>query len=74
MDTYLAIMVTVLVLTQVIRITQNAISLIRNNRLLKKQLASISDITDSDLQTQRDVYRMLASYLRVKMAGVDDGR
>lgn len=74
MNTYLAIMVTVLVLTQVIRITQNAISLIRNNRLLKKQLASISDITDSDLQTQRDVYRMLASYLRVKMAEFDDGR
>ena len=74
MNTYLAIMVTVLVLTQVIRITQNTISLIRNNRLLKKQLASISEITDSDLQTQRDVYRMLASYLRTKMAGYDDGR
>jgi tellurite resistance protein TehA-like permease len=37
MDTYLTIMVTVLVATQVIRIAQNTIQLHRQNKLIKKK-------------------------------------
>ena len=74
MNKYLTVMVTVLVLTQIIRIIQNTVSLIRNNRLLKKQLDSISDITDDDIKTQREAYRLLTCFLRMKMAGIDDGK
>ena len=35
METYLAIITTVLVLTQIIRVTQNAISLSRNDNVYK---------------------------------------
>ena len=38
MNTYLTIMVTVLVATQVIRITQNAVQLHRQNKVIKKLL------------------------------------
>lgn len=41
MDTYLTIMVTVLVATQVIRIAQNTIQLHRQNKLIKKEIAHL---------------------------------
>ncbi len=41
MDTYLTIMVTVLVATQVIRIAQNTIQLHRQNKLIKKRDRSL---------------------------------
>lgn len=40
MDIYLTIMVTILVITQVVRITQNTIQLHRQNILFKEQLLS----------------------------------
>lgn len=45
MDTYLTIMVTVLVATQVIRIAQNTIQLHRQNKLIKKELLTLADVT-----------------------------
>lgn len=63
MNTYLTIITTVLVLTQVIRITQNHIQLRRQNKLFKAQLGQIADVTQDDLDMQRDVYRMLYAEL-----------
>ncbi len=65
MNIYLAIMTTILVLTQVIRITQNAISLFRQERELKKQIGWIKgvNVTKEDVETQRDVMRMLRDLL-----------
>lgn len=61
MNTYLTIMVTVLVATQVIRITQNAISLFYQNKKIEKTYAWIeeNDISEKDFETQREVFRML---------------
>ena len=53
MDIYLTIMVTVMVVTQVIRITQNAIQLYRQNKIIKQQLKDVEDITSFDIQRQR---------------------
>ena len=44
MNTYLAIITTVLVITQVIRVAQNTIQLHRQNVLYKKQLKEVADI------------------------------
>ena len=63
MNTYLVIITTALVVTQVIRLIQNAISLHKNNILLKKQLGDISDVTQKDFDTQREAYRLIVEYL-----------
>lgn len=53
MDTYLAICITVLILTQVIRLIQNTIQLRRQDQLFKAQLGQLSDITEDDMNNQR---------------------
>lgn len=67
MNTYLTIVTTALVITQIIRLTQNAVSLRRQNKVIKEQLIGISDLTESDLQTQREAYRMLHQWLKMKI-------
>ena len=52
MNTYLAIITTVLVLTQIVRVTQNAIQLHKY------------DISESDFNVQREVFRLLLDKLR----------
>lgn len=61
MNTYLTIMVTILVATQIIRITQNHISLFRQEKEIKKTCGWIRDngISERDLKIQRKVFYML---------------
>lgn len=65
MNTYLTIITTVLVLTQIIRITQNYISLSRQNVLYKKQLEELADleISKEDFEYQRKAYRLIVEKL-----------
>lgn len=65
MNTYLTIMVTVLVATQIIRITQNAITLHRQNVLFEKQCAEVRDmeIMKKDFEMQRKAYRLIVEHL-----------
>lgn len=69
MNIYLTIMVTVLVLTQVIRITQNAIQLHRQEKALAKDLAWIkdNDISERDFDVQRDCFYLLRQYLEKEL-------
>lgn len=69
MNTYLTIMVTVLVATQVIRITQNAISLHRQRKSIERNVAWFKDneVTEEDFKTQKEVMRMLKSVLSKKI-------
>lgn len=68
MEVYLTIMVTVLVATQIIRVTQNAISLWRQEREIKKTIGWVkdNDISEKDFETQRDTFRRLNKWLREK--------
>ena len=61
MNTYLAIITTVLVLTQIVRVTQNAIQLHRQGQQIEKDLAWIkdNDISERDFETQRDCFYLL---------------
>ena len=63
MNIYLAIITTVLVVTQIVRVTQNTIQLYRQNALFEKQLGHIDDITQEDLEVQRKAYRLMVEYL-----------
>lgn len=63
MNTYLAIMVTILILTQIVRISQNAIQLRRQQKLFEAQLGSLDEITQEDLDMRRKAYRLIVDYL-----------
>lgn len=58
-------MVTILVATQIIRITQNAIQLHRQNIAFNKNLKWFDDneITERDFKTQREAFQLLKYYL-----------
>ena len=65
MNTYLAIITTVLVVTQIIRLIQNAVQLHRQNILFKEQLGhlAVCEPTKEDFENQRKAYRMIVEYL-----------
>lgn len=66
MNTYLTIMVTVLVVTQLIRVTQNAVSLYRQRKEIEKNVNWIldNDVSEHDFAVQREVFYRLATFLR----------
>lgn len=66
MNTYLTIMVTVLVLTQIVRILQNTIQLRRQYRLFQAQLGQLDGITQEDLDMQRRAYCLIVDYFERK--------
>lgn len=74
MTIYLAIITTVLVVTQIIRLIQNAIQLHRQNVLFKKQLGDLAEmeLTEKDFHTQRMAYRLIVEYLVGKMTAEDE--
>lgn len=61
MHTYLTIMVTVLVATQIIRITQNHISLFRQEKKIKETCDWLkdNDVSERDFEIQRKVFYLL---------------
>jgi hypothetical protein len=61
MNTYLTIMVTALVATQIIRITQNHISLFRQEKKIEKTVGWIkdNDVSEKDFEIQRKVFYLL---------------
>lgn len=65
MSIYLAIITTVLVLTQIIRLIQNAVQLHRQNILFKEQLGHLAECnpTERDFENQRKAYRLIVEHL-----------
>lgn len=66
MNTYLTIMVTILVLTQIVRIIQNTIQLRRQYKLFQTQLGQLDDITQEDFDMQRRAYRLIVDHFEHK--------
>ena len=68
MNIYLAIITTVLVVTQIIRVCQNHIQLRRQNILFKEQLGQLADCepTKEDFENQRKAYQLIVNYLEEK--------
>lgn len=69
MNIYLAIITTVLVLTQIVRLIQNAIQLHRQEKAIARDLAWIKDrdISERDFDAQRDCFYLLRDYLEREM-------
>lgn len=69
MNVYLAIITTVLVLTQIIRLIQNAIQLHRQEKAIAKDLAWLkdNDISERDFDVQRDCFYLLRQYLEKEL-------
>ena len=65
MSIYLTIITTVLVLTQIIRISQNHISLRRQKVVFEAQLGELVDagVTKEDFEMQRKAYRLIVERL-----------
>ena len=66
MTTYLVIITTVLVITQIIRLAQNTMSLRKQNQHIKKQLKGLYDITQEDIDNQRKAYKLVAEYFEAE--------
>lgn len=62
-EKYLIVMTTVLVVTQIIRVTQNTIQLVRKNKMIKKEIARLGDVTDEDMAMHREFYKLGCEYL-----------
>ena len=65
MNTYLTIITTVLVITQVVRVTQNMFQLHRQNTLYNRQLQELADmeVKKQDFEMQRKAYRLIVEKL-----------
>ena len=65
MNNYLVIITTVLVITQVIRVTQNAISLHRQKIEFKKNLGELTEweVKKEDFEMQRKAWRLIVEKL-----------
>lgn len=65
MNIYLAIITTVLVITQIVRVTQNHIQLRRQRKEIDKAIGWIkdNDISEIDFETQREVFYLLKDWL-----------
>lgn len=63
-EKYLIVMTTVLVVTQIIRVTQNTIQLVRQNKMIKKEIVRLGDVTDEDMAMHREFYKLGCEYLR----------
>ena len=65
MNIYLAIITTVLVVTQIIRVTQNQIQLRRQRKEIDKAVGWLkdNDISEVDFETQREVFYLLKDWL-----------
>ena len=72
MNTYLAIITTILVITQVIRLVQNTMNLKRQKQLIDKQLEGLDDVTNDDISTRRKADKMIMKYLEEKGVSVDE--
>lgn len=62
-EKYLIVMTTVLVATQIIRVTQNTIQLVRQNKMIKKETNRLGDVTDEDMAMHREFYKLGCEYL-----------
>ena len=76
MNTYLTIMVTVLVATQIIRITQNHISLFRQEKKIKETCDWLkdNDVSERDFEIQRKVFYLLYEKLSHELEAKEEGR
>lgn len=63
MEKYLTFITTTLVVTQILRVAQNAINLHRQNQIVRAQLDEIGEVTDEDMRRKIMIDKMLVEIL-----------
>ena len=63
MNPYIAIIGTFLAVCEIIRVIQNYINIRYQNKVFESECGHLSDITEQDLQTQREAYRLIVQHL-----------
>lgn len=66
MNLYLAIIATLLVITQIIRVLQNFANLYHQYKVANKQLDSVEEMTKEDIEQQRRVCKLAEQYFAEK--------
>lgn len=61
-EIYLAIMITILITTQVVRVIQNHVQLRNQRRLIQSEVDRLKDFSDDDLKLQRKAYRLIVQH------------
>lgn len=62
MNTYIAIIGTFLAVCEIIRVIQNHINLRRQRKIFEESCGDLSSVTERDLQTQREAYRLIVEH------------
>ncbi len=61
-EIYLAIMITILITTQGVRVIQNHVQLRNQRRLIQSEVDRLKDFSDDDLKLQRKAYRLIVQH------------
>jgi len=59
---YLQIAVTLILLTQLVRVIQNGINLSHQTKVFKESCEQLGDVTKEDMENQRKAYRMMIAH------------
>ena len=60
---YIAIILSFILVTQIIRVTQNGINLYRNSKIVDREVERLGGVSNEDLEIQKKAYRLIVNYL-----------
>ena len=60
---YIAIILSLILVTQIIRVTQNGINLYRNSKIVDREVERLGGVSNEDLEIQKKAYRLIVNYL-----------
>ena len=63
---YIAIILTLILVTQIIRVTQNGINLYRNSKIVDREVERLGGVSNEDLETQKEAYRLIVKHFKMK--------
>lgn len=63
---YIAIILSLILVTQIIRVTQNGINLYRNSKIVDREIERLGGVSNEDLETQKEAYRLIVRYFKMK--------
>ena len=59
---YLQVVLTIILVTQLIRVIQNGVNLAHQSKVFKESCEQLGDVTKEDMENQRKAYRMMIEY------------
>lgn len=63
---YIAIILSLILVTQIIRVTQNGINLYRNSKIVDREVERLGGVSNEDLETQKEAYRLIVKHFKIK--------